>query len=535
MTASRGSRAAAVGACLAIAAGGVAVPAAVAAPSLTQFYQQDVEWAPCDTWPDLQCTQVVVPLDYREPDAERISIAVSKLPAADPARRRGVLLLNPGGPGGSGLSLPLEFATQRIARSYDIIGFDPRGVGASTPLRCELESDPPLLTRPTDAQLELFTSNARAREDACRRAAGGIRPHVNTPNTARDMDVVRAVLGEQKINYLGFSYGTYLGAVYGSLFPGKLDRSVLDSAVHPDWIWREQFRAQSRAIRDNVDEFMTWVGQRHGVYGFGTSREEVLATSEALGAKLAVTPWQSEIDLNTYDIVVGSNARYREIWHELASLMKVIRDDVEGAAPGPELLADATRAARVLRELGIAETMSGVFQTVTCEADWTTDLNTYYSDMREFRAKYPYGWGVLRAAPNECTFRSFTPTERVTDLKRVKYPAGLVVQAEFDPQTHYDGGPAMATRLNEPLISVADEGIHGLYSRNDCVTALVDRYLVDGVLPGSRTVCAGTPRPDVPADEQVGADLRPQAQPSPTLEREIRAFIDEKKLMGHHF
>ncbi|QFZ20167.1 alpha/beta fold hydrolase [Saccharothrix syringae] len=524
----------ALGSVLVAASGLVATAPAASAAGLTEFHEQDVTWSACGESGALQCATVVVPLNYRKPNAERLRVAISKLPAKNPAKRRGVLLLNPGGPGGAGLDMPEFFAGNRIAETYDLIGFDPRGVGESSPLECEASPEIGTLTsRPTDAQFADWTATARAAEAACARAAGGIRPYVNTPNTARDMDVIRAVLGEQKINYLGFSYGTYLGAVYGTLFPARLDRNVLDSSVHPEWIWREQFKAQSRAIRDNVDAFFAWVAERDSRYGFGTTAAEVFATSEELSARLAVQPWQGFVDQTTWDVVVGSNARYREIWDLLAEDIAAIRRDVLGEQVAPEVVADVVEATRALRDLGIAQTVPGVFQTVTCEADWPADLNTYYADMRRYRVDYPYGFGVLRAAPTECTFRSFKPADKVTDLKRTRYPVGLVIQAEFDPQTHYDGGPAMAARLDDALVSVSDEGTHGLYSRNACVTELVDRYLVDGVLPGSRAVCPGAPRPDVPADDE--AAVTAQAEGSAGLEEQVLAFIKEKKFGGPGF
>ncbi|WP_173142304.1 alpha/beta fold hydrolase [Kibdelosporangium persicum] len=509
---------------------------AAAAPDLSEFYNQQVQWQPCGEGElaKLQCAAVVVPMNYRKPDAERISVVMSKLPAKDPAKRRGVLLLNPGGPGAEGVSLPLLFEDRPITQSYDLIGFDPRGVGRSTPLRCEVApSVGTLSSRPSDAEFAVWAAQARAEEEGCERAAGGLRPYINTPNTARDMDVIRGVLGEAKINYLGFSYGTYLGAVYGSLFAKNLDRNVLDSAVHPEWIWREQFRQQAIAIRSNVDEFTAWVGQRDKTYGLGKSAAEVLATSEALAAKLAVTPIEDptfgRVDRTIYDLILGANARYRPLWDALAELVVTFKAAVESklAAGSPELI-DALKAAKVLYDMAIPPTVDGVFTTVTCEAPWPKDLNTYYSDMRVFREKYPYGFGVLRVAPWNCTFSEFKRPDKLTDLRRTGYPTGLVIQAEADPQTHYDGGPALAAKLNDHLVSVPDDGTHGLYISNACSQAIIDNYLINGVLPGTRVVCPGDPRPNVPADTEATAG-RPLGT-GESLESTVRDFVAEKKV-----
>ncbi|MEU4764580.1 alpha/beta hydrolase [Actinosynnema sp. NPDC023794] len=451
---------------------------------LAEFHSQQLAWSPCKQL--LECAELVLPLDYTRPDAERISLVISRKKALEPDRRRGVLVLNPGGPGGSGLGMPSFLAGSEPAKVYDLIGFDPRGVGGSTALNCRTVPELATIdTRPADSEFPKWAAEAQAAEDACHRAAGGIRPFVNTANTARDLDVVRAVLREEKINYLGYSYGTYLGAVYGTLFPTRLDRSVLDSAVHPEWVWREQFRAQAVAYRRNVEAWSAWAAEHHDRFALGATAEEVVGTVEAVATALAQAP-VGEQDRTRFDAAVGVGARYRPLWSELAVL-------VAGLKAGTPSESGALMAGEAREEL-----VSGVFHTVTCEVDWPTDLETYYEDMRVFRDRYPYGFGVLRAAPTTCAFRSFTPPEPPVALKRHGYPVGVIVQAEGDTQTQYESGPAMAERLGHNLVTVRDEGKHGLYgSGNACVNRAVNRYLIDGVLPPSSSNCPGDPRPDV--------------------------------------
>ncbi len=459
-----------------------AVTPALAEPDpLVPFTTQQLTWTPCENV--LECADVVLPLDYRRPEKDHISVRISRRKAPDPTLRRGILVLNPGGPGGSGLKLPSFLSQSALAKAYDLIGFDPRGVGASTALNCR--TSPQFVTadtRPVDADFPKWAAEARAAEDACERSGGGIRPHVNTPNTARDVDVIRAVLGEEKINYLGYSYGTYLGAVYGTLFPHRLDRSVLDSSVHPDWVWREQFRGQAVAYRRNVEVWADWAGARDARFGLGKTGAEVIGTVERIAARLATTPASGQTR-TTFDAAMGAGARFRPLWADTATLVKQLKDGApaEAAAPLARAAAD--------------DLVSGVFNTVLCEVDWPTDLQTYYEDMRVFRDRYPYGFGVIRAAPTTCTFRSFTPPERPVELRRDGYPIGVVVQAEGDTQTQYESGPAMASRLGHSLITVRDDGKHGLYGSNRCVEAAVDHYLVDGVLPDSSSDCPGDPRP----------------------------------------
>jgi pimeloyl-ACP methyl ester carboxylesterase len=468
---------------------------------LAEFVAQPVKWAQCSgKLSELECATLVAPLDYTKPAGDRINLTISRRKAAAQDRRRGVLFTNPGGPGGSGLGLPLFLAKSELVQVYDVIGFDPRGVGGSTALNCR--TAPAIAapdSRPADADFGKWAAEAREAEESCQKSAGGIRQFISTANTARDMDVVRAVLGEQKINYLGYSYGTYLGAVYGTLFPNRLDRSVLDSAVHPEWIWHEQFRQQAVAYRQDVETWASWVGERNEKFALGKSQAEVLAEVEKVAAKLHATP-VGEHDRSSFDGAMGVGARYRPLWSDLAAVVTKLRSGEK-----PEN-AEGAKAGQVLAKTGLQELRSGVFDTVTCESDWPTDLHVYYEDMRTFRERYPYGFGIVRAAPMTCTFRSFTPPEPPVRIGRAGYPVGVVVQAEGDTQTQYASGPAMAARLGHNLITVADEGKHGIYNGgNKCVDAKVDRYLIDGALPGSSAECTGDPRPDVPKDGQGGA------------------------------
>ncbi|MFC9690473.1 alpha/beta fold hydrolase [Kribbella sp. NPDC056951] len=513
---------------LAIATGSLTVvPASGAADqALAAYYNQKVEWAACvagtappgipqDEWEKefagLDCATIVVPLNYKKPADGNLSIAISRRKAADPAKRQGVLLLNPGGPGGPGLTMPNWMQEQKIAGPFDLIGFDPRGTGRSTALECEV---PPILpifeTRPTDAQIAQIAADAEAMEKGCEAAGGGIRKYISTANTARDMDVIRSVLGEKKINFLGYSYGTYLGAVYGSLFPSKLNRSVLDSSMHPDWLYYEQAKQVSVAAKENYEALATWLAERDSRYHFGKTLAEVTATLNLVRARLAVrpVPWPipgagTPVDGVFFDIILGGSG-YRPMWDLAAELIGLIRDAANAPEGKRKLSEDAGKALKIVYG-EIKETYNGVFPAVSCEAVWSKDPKGYAEQMRIFREKYPYGPGAMQAGPTNCTYAKWTPQEKLVDLKRKGYPVGLVIGAEYDPATQYDGSPAMASALNNQLISVKDEGSHGQYGGNACATQKIDDYLINGILPGSRTTCDGAPRPDLPADGTAGA------------------------------
>ncbi|WP_176929813.1 alpha/beta hydrolase [Lentzea albidocapillata] len=498
-----------------------------ASTGLSRFYGQQITWAPCDVpappgvpidfwkqqWAGMDCGTVLVPMNYRDPGGRALEILVTRVKAKDPAKRQGSLVVNPGGPGVSGVFFPKMLAGRSAAaESFDIIGFNPRGTRFSKDeLHCAVsDQEPTRPTRPTDAQLAVIVEEARQREEGCRQAGGELRQHISTANTARDMDLVRAAMGERKINYLGLSYGTYLGAVYGSLFPGKLNRSVLDSSMHPDWSYYEAARTQGIAIRQSVDAWTAWVAQRHGTYQLGTTAQEVRAAVEKLREQLERTPvpWVggppdiTHVDGDLLDSIVGNEAPNRPRWDVLARLVIQFQHALTSGA----LTQDTANAMKILMSDNAPRTENGVFDAVICERDWPADLNEYLRQMRTFREQYPFGEGAMSAAPTACTFRSFTPPERPVNLRRSGYPTGLVVQAEFDPATKYEGGRAMARKLRNHLITVLDDGSHGLYARNDCVTRQIDDYLIHGTLPPKTSTCAGAPRPDVPADgQQTGA------------------------------
>ncbi|KOX24348.1 alpha/beta hydrolase [Nocardiopsis sp. NRRL B-16309] len=513
--------AASLAASLAAAAPAAADPRPAPDDALAAFHDQEVDWTRCeeDVLRTLECADIEVPLDYADPGGARATVAVSRRTASDPDRRRGVLLTNPGGPGGPGRIVPVSPAEtggagiiggERVAEVYDLIGMDPRGTGASTPrLDCGAEY-PMAPPRPDDSEFSGLTRGVIAYQRACAQADGDLRPHMTTANTARDMDVVRAALGEERINYIGWSYGTYLGAVYGSLFPDRLDRSVMDSAVHPGGIWRDVFTLQAPAYSRNVERYTAWVAEHDDVYGMGATPEEVVAVFEETSRRLAEEPRDDVPGLpeggaygdDEWDFLVGVAARYQGQWDVFTGDLAYFVHDV----PFPEAPVAADDPAPAPEPAPELTGNTDLLTAVLCEADWPERLSDYYRDMRRVREDHPFGVGVVWHAPHPCAFDSSAPAEPLVELERDGYPAGLVIAAEFDTQTAYEGGPALADRLGAALLTVEDEGGHGFYgvAGLDCVTRAVDAYLVDGEAPGD-LACPGTPVPDPRANGTLSA------------------------------
>jgi hypothetical protein len=280
-----------------------------------------------------------------------------------------------------------------------------------------------------------------------------------------------------------------------------LDRSVLDSCVNPQWTWREQFLWQGDAVQRNVDQWAAWAGERDGHFGLGRSAGEVLATVEEVVAGLEQQPGHPHLR-TLLDGAVGTRSSDRAQWADLGRLLGELRTAVGSG--------DLERADTLLSNQGTwrpgdseGDLRIGVLEAITLEHEWPADPEVYYQDMREFRKRFPYGYGVLRAQPWVGAFRTFAAAELPTAIRRDGYPVGVIVQADGDPMDHYAGGVAMAELLGHHLITVADSGEHEVYvlGGNHQVDAHVHRYLVEGVLPPARTVCAGKfPRPELAPD-----------------------------------
>jgi pimeloyl-ACP methyl ester carboxylesterase len=207
--------------------------------ALARFYDQGVEWAFCEGSDSYECATVTVPLDYRRPRGETIELALLKDPAADPDARLGTLVVNPGGPGVPGTSYAAQAGlafTDPVLDHYDVVGFDPRGVGESSPIDClpDDELDAYVASDPAPdnaAEQEEYLQWLGDFGTGCNQESGAVAAHVSTVEAARDMDIIRAALGESTLDYFGASYGTKLGATYADLFPDKVGRFVLDAGV----------------------------------------------------------------------------------------------------------------------------------------------------------------------------------------------------------------------------------------------------------------------------------------------------------------
>ncbi|MFD8694856.1 alpha/beta hydrolase [Kitasatospora purpeofusca] len=452
---------------------------------------RSLDWGPCPKEaesPLLECTTLDVPLDYRDPDGRRIEIAVSRMASKDPAKRRGVLLTNPGGPGAAGLGYPAALAAAGLPKdvldSYDLIGFDPRGVGRSTPVTCDLTpwqqqrgSFPPYAHTAADVAREADNARTVARQCAGS-ATGWMLPHTTTANTARDMDRIRAALGESKASYFGTSYGSYLGAAYAAMFPERGDRILLDSNLGPGGYDLEAFRRLGRGTEDRFPDFAEFAAARPR-YGLGATPQQVTAKFHELADRLDARP-VGGMDGTLFRGMTFDRLYFEVLMPVLAEAWQAL-DRGEPVPPPPP--SENLLAARL--------------HVICGDSHWPTKVEVYQRNAAIDRVRYPLVGGSTGSI-GPC---AFWPRERTEPPVRIddRGPSNvLMVQNERDPGTPLVGAEELRRALGwRAQLVTADQGGHGVYpfGRNTCVNDAATVFLTTGRRPANDFACAAEARP----------------------------------------
>ncbi|GGJ79369.1 hypothetical protein GCM10011583_08680 [Streptomyces camponoticapitis] len=495
----------AAGPATAAATGGAAHAVRPPAPGLAAYYGQPLTWADCGQGPDdevgtaldrdgARCTRVTVPLDYRRPTGRTIELAVSRLPASDPARRIGTLMLNHGGPGEPTLGMPLETHAHmgETGARYDLVGMDPRFVGRGTPLDCGWPSGIWLRAAGQDrAGFDRQVVFQKELAERCVRRHGDVLPHVSTRNTARDMDVVRAALGERRVSYLGYSYGAYLGAVYMRMFPGRTDRVVLDSAGDPRRTGPRLLRGTEPASERALNAWASWAAARHRVHGLGPTREAVLATvrriiEAASDRPLPVGSYRVDEHVVPYLIHLGVGSDREDARAVFASTVGVLDKAARGipVEPTPRL----EGLLRFVLDGASSKDVSPAAAIICGDRAAPRDTEVYWRDIRRSRRHHPL-FGPVTNNIDPCAFWP-APHEPPTSVTNGA-PA-LIVSATGDTATTYRGSRAMHRLLTgSRLLTVRGVIGHGMYGEygNACVDAEVNTYLKSGDLPAEDPTC----------------------------------------------
>ncbi len=466
----------------------------VAAPAVADEPATGLTWGACPAdvvtkVAVLQCATVPVPLDYREPEGARIEIMVSRLTSKKPDKRRGVLMLNPGGPGGSGLSFADDLAwfgiPASVLDSYDVIGMDTRGIGHSAPVSCGFTADqgylgniPPYAVDEAAVAEQAKSAKAVAEQCAANDKDGRLR-HLSTANMARDLDRIRIALGEEKTSFLGYSYGSALGAAYASMFPERSDRIVLDSNIGDTHLDQDGIRRYAMGAEETFPDFAEWAAARHETYGLGRTPEQVRETYFTLAERLDQKP-AGEIDGRVFRLVTFAGLYGKTKYGLTAQIWQSVRD-------GDPAAAEQLAAAAPL------DNMWSVFQAVTCnDVEWPSDVRTYQRAVAEDRERYPL-YGAASANILPCAFWPHEPAEPPVPVVDEGPANVLVVQNQRDPVTPLRGGELIDEKFGERsrLVSVDGSG-HGVYVTGDnaCALNTTTSFLVAGKLPERDTTCA---------------------------------------------
>ena len=467
------------------------------AAELLPFYEQTLDWAPCDTGPaGFDCTYVTAPLDWENPADGEIELSVVRHQATNTPI--GSLLTNPGGPGGSGASFILDSLSYAVGadliENYDVIGFDPRGVGDSTAVQCfdaeDMDSylyDIPENPRGSDEWEAELTERNKEFAEACEANSEGILPFVTTINSARDMDLIRAVLGDKQLNYLGYSYGTFLGATYANLYPEKAGRLVLDGAIDPAVSGLDVGTTQALGFESALRAYMQNCLDS-GSCPFNGTVDEAMSDLGALLASVDRTPLE-----NGDGRMLGADSLMTGIIVTLYSedSWTVLTQALDGALQGdPEVaffLADSYNA----REGGVyVDNSSEAFRAYNCmdypvENDQTAEDASMAKIEKGAPTIAPYWSG-----PDSCEVWPYPPTGTRGEIHAEGAGPILVVGTTNDPATPYEWSVSLAEQLEEGvLITRVGEGHTGYNKGNLCVNDAVESFFLDEVVPEDGLEC----------------------------------------------
>ncbi len=511
-------------AAVAVAAQGQTANAAQAASVVSAG--AELAWTKCASddpyLANAECAQLQVPLDYRHPNGKKISIAVSRVKHTDTKNYKGVLIANPGGPGGSGLYLAGGLGSwfsavghPEIPAEYDIIGFDPRGVGASKPaITCEPHYSDPIRPDyvPHSAKAEnAWRARSKAYAQACAKKYGWLLPHMRTTDAARDIDAIRAALGQKQISYYGFSYGTYLGATYGTLYPGRVKRMVLDGNVDVREVWYDAQLSQDKAFERNIKFFFGWIAKYDSVFHLGMSEKAVEAAYYKARTAAIKSPIGGELGPDELDDTV-LNAGYNTGWYEpIADAFSawVVKKDASA------LVDLYTNYIQTPDDNGFA-----VYNAVqAADARWPRNWSKWHADAaRLYKQGYHFNtWSnVWFNAPI-----AYWPFQGGPALKigAKGMNTALLVQSTLDAATPYPGGVEMHKLLPSRLVAEIGGKTHAnTLNGNACLDDKVAAYLATGALPNNKqgsgpdATCKALPDP-VPSSPAASAMATRAAKP----------------------
>jgi len=484
-------------------------------PDLSRFYDQKVTWSKCkgmDAPKDLECGKVTVPLDYSRPKAGTLDLALARYRATGDSR--GSVLLNFGGPGGAGVS---ELAAggdefMGLAKGYDVVSFDPRGVGRSSPVSCGDGTDEALAatddgSEVSDDPRSVLTTLKKAAA-ACAEHSGPVLPHIGTVDAARDLDVMRQALGDKKLNYLGFSYGTRLGAVYAAQFPKKVGRLVLDGVDTLTEPMTEQALVGAEGQQKALDDFIDWCAEDIAC-PFGqdprSARDQVVRLIDSLDEDPVPTDWGDTFSGQDLVSAISQALYSRALWPSLErAVAQLVEDgDTRGvlsftgggyALPRRAAAADGNGGLADEDEVPL-DNLPAALMAINCADDPDRPgADEITRNLGRLRAEYEEVspvFGRYRLTEVLMCYGRPKGTDYIReDVRDVDGPKMLLVGTRGDPATPYRWTVETAKRLGDAAVVLDNKGDgHTGYASSKCVQRKVDTFLLYGSLPPSGSSC----------------------------------------------
>ncbi|MGP3534756.1 alpha/beta hydrolase [Microbacterium sp. RD1] len=463
---------------------------------LLPYYAQELDWARCEQ-DQFDCATVRAPRDWANPDAGDLDLAIIRQRATGGGSPLGSLLSNPGGPGVSGYDLVRDAASAvispEVAERYDVVGFDPRGVARSAPITClDAESmdrflyDIPPGTRGSPEWEEALTVQAETFADACEANSDGMLPYISTDNAARDMDLLRAVLGDSHLNYIGYSWGTALGARYAQLFPERVGRVVLDGAIDPavpgSVVGAEQAVGFERTLRSF---FADCAAQEDCPYAGDV--DQMLADLNALLARVDRRPIAGadgrRLGADTLLTGIIQTLYSPATWSWLRSGLTDLEDG------DPALMFQAADAYNGRADGGYANNSTEAFTAYNCVDYPDEPEEAHVAAEERVRSAAPttadYWFG-----PDVCAAWPVPPTGVREPVSADGAAPILVIGSTGDPATPYEWAQSLAQQLSSGvLITRVGEGHTGYNAGSFCVDDAVDAYFLEGAVPDRDLVC----------------------------------------------
>jgi pimeloyl-ACP methyl ester carboxylesterase len=468
-----------------LVAGAVVVPGTAAAEPVST-----IDWKPCGKdAPGVDCATIDVPLDYARPRGEKIHIGLARRPAKDPSKRIGSVLLDPGGPGGSGVAFVMggDAVTPAVAERFDQVGFDPRGINTSSQLLCDagLSDQADAAKRPANqADFDHLAAVNRALHDSCRANSGALANHVDNLHTARDMDAIRVALGERKLTFVGYSYGSLMGQQYAELFPRNIRALVMDGnmnhSLRSPW---EFARTETAPVEEGFREFARWCDSTPAcaLYGLDTTAVYTQLKARAKAGTL-VDPDGNPVSFyalagSTFSVVIP------QVWSYVAENLRWLWDGTGTARLGAKLAAEVDNI---------------TYPTIWC-SDWTWPVRNY-AEYAGIRAGLTRQFPIMEWSPYvdhlmTCVNSGTRNTNPQRPLRVHGAPPLVMVGNVHDPATVYPWSLAASRQSGARLLTYEGWG-HTAYGYDiQCVNNAVDDYLINLHPPRRGLRCASIDEP----------------------------------------